>query len=44
MAVLNDLDRFHFVMDTIDHLPQTGGKESRAISSSLHGNQATGRG
>ena len=26
MAVLNDLDRFHLVIDTIDHLPQTGDK------------------
>jgi len=23
-TVLNDLDRFYFVMDVIDHLPQTG--------------------
>ena len=24
MTVLNDLDRFYLVMDTIDRLPQTG--------------------
>jgi xylulose-5-phosphate/fructose-6-phosphate phosphoketolase len=24
--VLNDLDRFHLVMDTIDRVPQTGNK------------------
>jgi xylulose-5-phosphate/fructose-6-phosphate phosphoketolase len=26
MIVLNDLDRFHLVMDTIDRLPKTGDK------------------
>jgi phosphoketolase len=26
MTVLNDLNRFHLVMDTIDRLPQTGDK------------------
>jgi len=26
MTVLNDMDRFHLVMDTIDRLPQTGEK------------------
>jgi xylulose-5-phosphate/fructose-6-phosphate phosphoketolase len=25
MTVLNDLDRFHLAMDTVDRLPQTGG-------------------
>ncbi len=24
MTVLNDMDRFHLVMDAIDRLPQTG--------------------
>ena len=41
MTVRNDLDRFHFVMDTVDHLPQTGGKESRAIYSLCRGQLAT---
>ena len=26
MTVLNELDRFHLVMDTIDRVPQTGEK------------------
>ena len=26
MTVLNDLDRFHLVIDTVDRLPQTGDK------------------
>jgi xylulose-5-phosphate/fructose-6-phosphate phosphoketolase len=26
MTVLNDLDRFHLVMDTIDRVPQTSDK------------------
>ena len=27
MTVLNDLDRFHLVLDTIDCLPQTGDQD-----------------
>jgi xylulose-5-phosphate/fructose-6-phosphate phosphoketolase len=34
MTVLNDLDRFHLVMDTIDRLPQTGDK-GRALKEQL---------
>ncbi len=29
MTVLNDLDRFHLVIETIDRLPQTGGEGQR---------------
>ncbi|HQZ27246.1 MAG TPA: phosphoketolase family protein [Verrucomicrobiales bacterium] len=34
MTVLNDLDRFHLVMDTIDRMPQTGDK-GRALKEQL---------
>jgi len=34
MTVLNDLDRFHLVMDTMDRLPQTG-KKGRALKEQL---------
>jgi xylulose-5-phosphate/fructose-6-phosphate phosphoketolase len=34
MTVLNDLDRFHLVMDTINRLPQTGG-EGQALKQEL---------
>ena len=47
MTVLNDLDRFHLVMDTIDRLPQTGEKgrvlkqqlEAKLIEHRLYINQ-----
>ncbi len=34
MTVLNDLDRFHLVMDTIDRVPQTG-EQGRALKEKL---------
>jgi xylulose-5-phosphate/fructose-6-phosphate phosphoketolase len=34
MTVMNDLDRFHLVIDTIDRLPQTG-KKGRALKEGL---------
>jgi xylulose-5-phosphate/fructose-6-phosphate phosphoketolase len=34
MTVLNDLDRFHLVMDTIDRVPQTG-KKGQALKRQL---------
>ena len=34
MTVMNDMDRFHLVMDTIDRLPQTGTKGPISSSSS----------
>ena len=34
MTVMNDLDRFHLVMDTIDRLPQTG-KKGAALKQQL---------
>jgi xylulose-5-phosphate/fructose-6-phosphate phosphoketolase len=36
MTVLNDLDRFHLVMDTIDRLPKTG-KQGIALKHQLEG-------
>src|SRR5665213_2302599 len=37
MMVLNDLDRFHLVMDTIDRVPQTGDKGTH-LKQQLKGN------
>ena len=34
MTVLNELDRFHLVMDTIDRLPQTG--EGHLLQATIH--------
>jgi len=34
MTVMNDLDRFHLVIDTVDRLPQTG-KKGRALKEQL---------
>ena len=36
MTVLNDLDRFHLVMDAIDRLPRTGLKGQRLKQRLLH--------
>ena len=44
MTVLNNLDRFHLVMDTIDPLPQNGDKRRRAISSLRRGAVVTQQG
>ena len=37
VTVLNDLDRFHLVMDTIDRRPQTGEHSPEGLRSRLYG-------
>jgi xylulose-5-phosphate/fructose-6-phosphate phosphoketolase len=42
MTVLNDLDRYHLVMDTIDRLPQTS-EQGHALKKKLIGKLAEHR-